>query len=250
MQIVKTLLGTDTTSDVDTLRTRHGDAARKVAQGATEIETLTTSAARLRLARARLLEQRDDDPGIDLHVPLRKVEGELATVQRRLDDLADIQRVREENVATLAAAVRAAEQAAAPARMRNLVRDHGRDREALRTAMTDIQDLAGKILSGESDMQALYHQHGVKAENVLIIEALATTARDTAADIIGKLTWQDAQVQRGDELAAKLEQDRAEVDRRNQAAGVPGLWRAPGADFFQNGWVAESVEERDARANG
>jgi hypothetical protein len=54
----------------------------------------------------------------------------------------------------------------------------------------------------------------------------------------------------GDALAAKLDHDRAEVDRRNVEAGVPGMWRAPGADFFQNGWVAESVEERDARANG
>jgi chromosome segregation ATPase len=250
--IAKRLLGTNTdpVTDVVSLRARHGDAAGRVAAGATELETLTTAAAALRLQRARLLEARDDDPGVDLFEPLRKVEGQLNSAQKRLSDLQDILTVRQEQAETLAAEVRSAEQAAAPARMRNLVREHGRDREALRTAMTDLRSLAGRLLTAEADMQQLHRQHGVQATGVLIVEALATTARDTAADILGKLTWQDEQQRLGDALAAKLEQDAAEVDRRNVEAGVPGMWRAPGVNYFTDGWVDETEEQRSSRANG
>ncbi len=251
MQIVKTLLGTNTgtPTDIATLRIRHGDAARKVAQGAAEQERLTADVDRLRLQRARLIDQRDSD-GVDLFVPIRAAEGALASAQKRLDDLQDIQRVRQATVDTLAAEARAAEQAAAPARMRSLARDHARDREALRVAMQDLQALAARIITGESDMAALYHAHGVQASGVLIVEGLATTAQATANDVLGKLDWQDQQVTAGDALADKLEADRDEADRRNQAAGVPGMWRAPGADYFQSGWVDESVETRSQRVSG
>jgi chromosome segregation ATPase len=250
--IAKRLLGTNTdpVTDLVSLRSRHSDAARKVAQGATELDTLTTLAAALRLQRARLLEARDEDPGVDLFVPLRTVEGQLASAQKRLDDLQDVMKVRQDNAETLAAQVRSAEQAAAPRRMKALVADHGRDREALRTAMTDLRSLAARILAGEADMQALYHAHGIQATGVLVIEGLATTAQATAADILGRLTWQDEQLRLGDALADKIAADRDEVDRRNQAAGVPGMWRAPGSDFFKGGWVDESVEDRTARVSG
>ncbi len=249
--IAKRLLGTNTdpVTDLVSLRARHGDAARRVAAGASELETLTTAAAALRLQRARLLEARDDDPGVDLFEPLRKVEGELATVQRRLDDLADVIAVRQDNAETLAAAVRSAEQAAAPARMRSLAADHARDRDALRTAMEDIRSLAARILTGESDMQALYHAHGIQATGVLVVEGLATTARDTANDVLAKLAWQDDQVQRGDALADKLEQDRAEVDRRNGELGYQH-YVSPGVDYFTDGWVDETVEQQTARVSG
>ena len=159
MQILKQVLrtGTDTLTDVVSLRARHSDAARRVAAGAAELETLTANVDRLRLQRARLLDQRDSEQGTDLFVPIRAAEGALSSAQKRLDDLQDIQRVRHETVATLAAEVQQAERQAAPARMRSLSRDHGQDREALRVAMQDLQALAQRILSAESDMQQLYH---------------------------------------------------------------------------------------------
>jgi chromosome segregation ATPase len=253
MQIVKQILGTGTNTDPVTdlvsLRARHGDAARKVAQGAAELETLTANADKLRLDRARLIDQRDSDLGIDLYDPIRKVEGALASAQKRLDDLQDIQRVRQQTVATLAAEARAAEQAAAPARMRSLSRDHAQDREALRTAMEGIRSLAQRIIASEADMQQVYHAHGTQATGVLVIEGLATTAQAAASDILGKLDWQDLQVQRGDELADKIDADRAEVDRRNGELGYP-LYVSPGSDYFRSGWVDESVETRSQRVSG
>ncbi len=78
--IAKRLLGTnaDTVMDLVSVRARRDDAARKLAQGATEQERLAADVDRLRLQRARLLEQRDSEIGVDLFVPIRKVEGELA----------------------------------------------------------------------------------------------------------------------------------------------------------------------------
>jgi chromosome segregation ATPase len=250
MQTMKRLLGTgtDTVTDLVSLRARHGDAARRLAQGASELETLTANVGKLRLDRARLIDQRDDD-GVDLFVPIRKVEGALASVQKRLDDLQDVMRVRQATVETLAAEVRAAEQAAAPARMRSLSRAHGQDREALRVAMQDLQALAARILTGESDMQQLYHQHGIQATGVLVVEGVATTAQSTAADILSKLTWQDDQVQRGDALADKLAADRQAVDAANNALGYQH-YVAPGSSYFESGWLDESVEERSQRVNG
>ncbi len=217
MQIVTKFLGTNTNTatDVETLRTRHADAARKVAQGAADLERLAADVDRLRLQRARLLDQRDSEEGTDLFVPIRAAEGALASAQKRLDDLADIQRVRQATVETLAAEARAADQAAAPARMRSLSRDHAQDREALRIAMLDLQALAARIIASEADMQQLYHQHGIQAAGVLIVEALATTAQSTATEILGRLDWQDDQVQRGNELADKIDADRDAVNRRN-----------------------------------
>ncbi len=248
MQTLVKLLRTDTVTDLVSLRARHGDAARKLAQGAADIERLNADVDRLRLQRARLIDQRDSD-GVDLFVPIRAAEGALASAQRRCDDLGDILKVRQATVATLAAEVQQAERAAAPARMKALACEHVQDREALRTAMADIRSLAARLLAAESDMQALYHQHGVQATGVLIIEGLATTAQSAAADILSRLEWQDEQVARGDELAAKLEQDRDEVDRRNGELGYP-LYVAPGVNYFTDGWVDETVEERSARVSG
>jgi hypothetical protein len=180
---------------------------------------------------------------------LRNVEGELATVQRRIDDLADILRVRQDNADMLAEAVQQAERQAAPARMRSLVADHGRDRQILRTAMEDLRSLAARILTAESDMQALYHAHGIQATGVLIVEGLATAATATANDILGKLDWQDSQVQQGDALADKLAADRAEVDRRNGELGYQH-YVSPGVNYFTDGWIDESVEQRSQRAAG
>jgi hypothetical protein len=249
--IAKRLLGTntDTLTDLVSLRARHGDAARKVAQGVAELERLTADVDRLRLQRARLIDQRDSEEGTDLFVPIRAAEGALATAQKRWDDLQDIQRVRQATLDALAAEVRAAEQAAAPGRMRALAAEHAEERAGLRVALEDLKARAGRILAGESDMQALYHQHGVQATGVLVIEALATTAQSTAADVLAKLTWQDRQLEIGDELAVKLEQDRAEVDRRNTELGYDHF-RAPGVDYFTSGWKAETTEERTARASG
>jgi chromosome segregation ATPase len=249
MQTLVKLLRTETTDTVESLRSKHSDAARKVAQGAGELETLTTTAARLRLDRARLIESRDDDPGIDLHVPLRKVEGELATVQRRIDDLADILRVRQDNADMLAEAVQQAERQAAPRRMQALARAHAQDRDTLRVAMEDLRSLAARILTAESDMQALHHQHGIQATGVLVIEALATTAQSAASDILGKLDWQDAQVQQGDALAGKLAADRQAVDRANAELGYEH-YVSPGVDYFTDGWLDETVEQRSQRAAG
>jgi chromosome segregation ATPase len=221
-----------------------------VAQGAAELETLTANVDRLRLQRARLIDQRDSEQGTDLFEQIRRAEGQLNSAQKRLDDLQDIQRVRQATLETLAAEVQQAERQAAPARMRALATAHGRDREALRAAFEELRTLAARILTAESDMQQLYHQHGVQASGVLVVEALATSAQSTASDILGKLDWQDQQVQRGDELAVKLEADRDEADRRNAEAGVPGMWRAPGADYFRSGWVDESVETRSQRVSG
>jgi chromosome segregation ATPase len=251
MQILKQVLrtGTDTVTDVETLRTRHGDAARKVAQGAAEIETLTANVQKLRLDRARLIDQRDTDEGVDLFEPLRKVEGALTSAQRRHDDLVDVLQVRQENVSMLEAQVRAAERAAAPGRMKALAREHGELRDDLRTEATVIKALADKIIASEAAMQQVFHLHGITAENVLVIEGLATTAQATATEILGRLDWQDRQLELGDELAVKLEQDRAEVDRRNGELGYP-LYVSPGVNYFQDGWVDETTEERTARASG
>jgi hypothetical protein len=251
MQIVKTLLGTNTTSatDVGTLRAKHADAASRIAEGWSELERLASNLEKLKMDRARLLAQRDSEEGLDLFEPIRAVEGALATAQRRHADLADIQLARGENVAALEAQVRAAERAAAPARMRALVAEHARDRQALRTAMEDIRSLAGKILAGEANMQGLFHQHGVTASGVLIVEALAVSAQATANDVLSKLTWQDQQVQQGDALADKLAADRAEVARRNDEAGYP-LYHSPAASYFESGWLDETVEQRSQRAAG
>jgi chromosome segregation ATPase len=250
MKTLTKLFSTDTATDVESLRTRHGEAAGRVAAGRAELELLAANLQKLRLDRARLIDQRDTEEGVDLYEPLRRVEGALASAQRRHDDLVDVLQVRTENVATLEAEVRAAEQAAAPARMRAHVREHGELRNDLRTDVGVLKALAERIIASEADMQQLHRQHGVQAEGVLIVEALATTARDTAADILGKLTWQDRQQQLGDALATKLDQDAAEVDRRNVEAGVPGMWRAPGVDYFTDGWVDETVEERSQRVSG
>jgi hypothetical protein len=115
--------------------------------------------------------------------------------------------------------------------------------------MQDLQALASRILSGESDMQQLYHQHGVQATGVLIVEGLATTAQSTAADILGKLTWQDHQVQRGNELADKLTADRQAVDRANAELGY-NHFVSPGSDYFRSGWLDETEEQRLVRVNG
>ncbi len=249
MKTLTRLFSTDTTADVGTLRTRHSEAAGRVAAGAAELERLTATVQKLKLDRARLLDARDLDPGLDLFEPIRKAEGALASAQKRSDDLADIQQVRTEQAETLAAQVRSAEQAAAPRRMKALAADHAQDREALRTAMQDLQTLAARILTSESDMAALYRQHGTTATGVLVIEALATTAQATAADILTRLAWQDGQVQQGDALADKLAADRTAVDVANAAVGYD-LYRAPGADYFRSGWVDESVEDRSARVSG
>jgi chromosome segregation ATPase len=251
MQIVKTLLGTntDTVTDLVSLRARHAEAAGRVAAGAAELERLTATVQKLKLDRARLLDQRDLDPGLDLFEPIRRAEGALASAVRRLDDLHDVVKVRQENAETLAAEVRSAEQAAAPARMKALAREHAQDRAALRAAMTDLRSLAARILTGESDMQQLHRQHGVQATGVLIVEALATTARDTANELLGRLDWQDRQQQLGNELAGKLAADRAEVDRRNGELGYP-LYVSPGVDYFTDGWVDETVEQRSQRVSG
>jgi len=248
MKTLTKLFSTDTVTDLVSLRARHSDAARKLAQGATEQERLTADVDRLRLQRARLIDQRDDD-GVDLYVPIRAAEGALASAQKRLDDLQDVMRVRQATVDTLAAEARAAEQAAAPARMRALATDHARDREALRVAMTDLRSLASRILSGESDMAALYHAHGTQAVGVLVIEALATSAQATAADILGRLDWQDQQVTAGNALADKLDADRQAVDVANAELGYQH-YVAPGSDYFQSGWVDESTEDRAARVSG
>jgi len=252
MQTMKRLLGTnaDTASDAVSLRARHAEAAGKVAAGRAELELLAANLQKLRLDRARLIDRRDTEEGVDLYEPLRRVEGALASAQRRHDDLVDVLQVRGENVATLEAEVRAAEQAAAPAKMRDLAREHAELRNDLRTDVGVLKALAERIIASEADMQQLHRRHGVQANGVLIVEALATTARDTAADILGKLTWQDEQQRLGDALAAKLDQDAAEVDRRNVEAGVPGMWRAPGVDYFTNGWVDETEEQRASRVSG
>ncbi len=242
--------GTNTTADVGTLIARHSEAAGRVAAGRAEIERLTANVEKLRLDRARLLDQRDLDPGLDLFEPIRRAEGALASAVRRLDDLHDVVKVRQEQADRLDQDVRAAERAEAPRRMRDLAREHGELRNDLRTDVTVLKALADKIIASEAAMQQLHNLHGVKAENVLVIEGLASTAQSAAADILSRLAWQDRQLELGDALADKIAADRAEVDRRNGEAGVPGLWRSPGADYFQNGWIAESVEERSSRANG
>jgi chromosome segregation ATPase len=253
MQIVKTLLGTNTTSsatDLATLRTRHSEAAGRVAAGAAELERLTATVDRLKLDRARLLDARDLDPGLDLFEPIRRAEGALASAQKRLDDLQDVMRVRTEQAGTLEAEVRAAERAEAPRRMKALAREHGELRNDLRTDVTVLKALADRIIATEAAMQQLHNLHGIKAEGVLVIEGLATSAQSAAADILSRLAWQDRQLELGNALADKLERDRDEVDRRNTEAGVPGMWRAPGADYFRSGWVDESTEERTARVSG
>jgi len=248
-RVLHTGTNTNTATDVESLRTRHSDAARKVAAGRAELELLAANLQKLRLDRARLIDQRDTEEGVDLFEPLRRVEGALATAQRRHDDLVDVLQVREENVATLEAEVRSAEQAAAPAKMRSLAREHAELRNDLRTDVTVIKALADKIIASEAAMQQLHILHGVKAENVLVIEGLAVSAQATANEILGRLDWQDAQVQRGDALADKIAADRAEVDRRNAELGYEH-YVAPGSDYFASGWKAETVEERSARVSG
>ncbi len=191
MKTLTRLFSTDTATDVESLRTKHAEAAGRVAAGRAELELLAANLQKLRLDRARLIDQRDTEEGVDLYEPLRRVEGALASAQRRHDDLVDVLQVREENVATLEAEVRAAEQAAAPAKMRDLAREHAELRNDLRTDVTVLKALAERIIASEADMQQLHRQHGVQATGVLIVEALATTARDTANELLGRLDWQD-----------------------------------------------------------
>jgi len=210
---------------------------------------LTATVQKLKLDRARLLDARDLDPGLDLFEPIRKAEGALASAVRRLDDLQDVMRVRTEQAGTLAAQVRQAEQAAAPAKMRDLAREHAELRNDLRTDAGVLKTLADKIIASEAAMQQLHNLHGIQATGVLVIEGLATSAQATAADILGRLDWQDEQVQRGDELAGKLERDRAEVDRRNGELGYP-LYVSPGVNYFTDGWIDETTEQRSSRVSG
>jgi hypothetical protein len=241
--------GTNTTADVGTLIARHAEAAGKVAAGRAELELLAANLQKLRLDRARLIDRRDTEEGVDLYEPLRRVEGALASAQRRHDDLVDVLQVRGENVATLEGQVRAAERQAAPGRMRDLAREHGELRNDLRTDVTVLKALAERIITAEASMAALHNLHGIKAVNVLVIEGLATTAQATANEILGRLDWQDDQQRQGDDLAAKLEQDRDAVDAANAAAGYD-LYRAVGVDYFRSGWLDESEEQRTSRVSG
>jgi hypothetical protein len=251
MKIVTRLLGTDTTTatDVGTLRARHAEAAGRVAAGRAELERLTANVDKLRLARARLIDQRDLDPGLDLFEPIRAAEGALASAQKRSDDLQDVMRVRQDQAATLEGQVRAAERQEAPAQMAQLARHHAQKREALRTMAAELQALAHDIIVVESDMAALHNQHGVTAPGVMIIEGVATPAQALAADIVSKLAWQDGQQRLGDALADKLQRDRAEVDAANREAGYQ-LYRSPAAIYFTDGWVDETTDQRTARASG
>jgi chromosome segregation ATPase len=249
MKTLTRLFTTDTATDVGTLRTRHAEAAGKLAAGRAELELLAANLQKLRLDRARLIDQRDTEEGVDLYEPLRRVEGALASAQRRHDDLVDVLQVRTENVATLEGQVRAAERAAAPAKMRSLVREHGELRNDLRTDAGVLKALADKIIASEAAMQQLHNLHGIKAEGVLVIEGVATAARDAANDALSQLAWQDSQVSAGDALADKLAADRTAVDVANAAVGYD-LYRAPASDYFRSGWVDESTEERTARVSG
>ncbi len=98
-------------------------------------------------------------------------------------------------------------------------------------------------------MQQLYHAHGTQATGVLIIEGLATTAQAAASDILGRLDWQDQQVQRGNELADKIDADRQAVDAANRELGYQH-YVSPGADYFRSGWVDETTETRSQRVSG
>ena len=83
-----------------------------------------------------------------------------------------------------------------------------------------------------------------------LIEGVADPARTATSAWLDKLEWQDQQIATGDVLAAKVEADHAEAERRNQEAGIPGLWRAPGYDYFRTGIIDETVDERTNRVHG
>ncbi len=246
-QVLRTGTDTDTATDAETLRAKHGEAARRILTGQQELLVLSGQLELWKLERGGLLEEQD--AGEDVTDAIRRVDGRITRAERERDDLGPRLAVRQQQAADLDRQLRDAERQEAPAKMAQLARHHAQKREALRTMAAELQALAHDIIVVESDMSQLHNQHGVTAPAVLVIEGVATPAQALAADIVSKLAWQDQQAGRGDDLAAKLEADRAEVDRANREAGYQ-LYRSPGVDFFTGGWLDETEEQRLVRVNG
>jgi hypothetical protein len=249
MQIVKTLLGTNTNpaTDAETLRAKHGEAARRILTGQQELLVLSGQLELWKLERGGLLE--DQDAGEDVTDALRRVDGRITRDERERDDLGPRLAARQQQAATLEAAVRSAEREEAPAQMRDLATLHGELRDQLRADASGLKSLADRIIASESAMQGIFHAHGLRAEGVLVIEGLATPLRDLANDTLARLEWQDAQAVRGAELEAEIARNRDAVDVANREAGYE-LYRSPAASYFASGWLDETTDQRTARVNG
>ena len=247
MQAIKQLLGTDLNSAV--FAQQHHEARVRLGRGQQQQQHLRQELDSLQLRRAELIEEHETE-GTDVVARLRSVDGKLTRVQRDLADLGPQLVIRERRADELLQQVRAAEQREAPARMRQLAKRHAEQRDAFRTMVMELQTLAGAILRTESDIEQVSRQYTISRDGVHLIEGVADPARQYTGEWLSKLEWQDEQIERGDVLGAKVEADHAEAERRNQEAGIPGLWRAPGYDFFRGGIIDETTEERTNRVHG
>ena len=247
MQAIKQLLGTDLNSAV--FAQQHHEARVRLGRGQQQQQHLRQELDSLQLRRAELIEEHETE-GTDVVARLRSVDGKLTRVQRDLADLGPQLVIRERRADELLQQVRAAEQREAPARMRQLAKRHAEQRDTFRAMVMELQTLAGAILRTESDIEQVSRQYTISRDGVHLIEGVADPARTTTAAWLERLEWQDQQIERGDELGRKVEADHAEAERRNQEAGIPGLWRAPGYDYFRTGIIEESEEQRAARLHG
>jgi chromosome segregation ATPase len=247
MMMVKQLLGTDTSSA--TLAQQHHEARVRIRQGQEKQRHLQQEEQSLQLRRAELIEEHETE-GTDVTKRLQSVDGKLSRVQRELADLGPQLIVRERRADELLHQLRAAETREAPGKMQELTKRHTEQRDTFRTMVMDLQTLAGAIIRTESDIEQLSQQYGISRDGVHLIEGVADPARQATAAWLERLEWQDQQIERGDELGRKIEADHAEAERRNEEAGVPGLWKAPAYDYFRSGLIDETEEQRDARLHG
>jgi len=187
MQIVKQLLGTNSGPDSETLRTRRDDAARKLGQGVAELERVTANVDKLKLDRARLIDQMDSEPGVDLAVPLVKVEGALTSGQKRHDDLVDILKVRQQQVAQLDQDIRSAEQQEAPARMMELSARHRELLADVRAGMAQAITALRAIPAIEQEGLQLQREYGAPPAKTTPLSYFAQDALQAIETIAAKM---------------------------------------------------------------